>query len=125
MTNLYSTLAQRFETRLDSTFLRVPAGRRLTYREVDHRSACIATVLRDLGVAVGDRVAYASSQAGAYAQERVMPADRLVRIPDGVSDRLATMLAACLAAGRSHASWKVRLAVAGACDLLQVRSGAV
>jgi NADPH2:quinone reductase len=41
------------------------------------------------GVAVGDRVAYASSQAGAYAQERVMPADRLVRIPDGVSDRLA------------------------------------
>ena len=41
------------------------------------------------GVAVGDRVAYASSQAGAYAQERVMPADRLVKIPDGVSDRLA------------------------------------
>ena len=41
------------------------------------------------GVAPGDRVAYVSNQAGAYAQERVMPADRLVRIPDGVSDRLA------------------------------------
>jgi NADPH2:quinone reductase len=41
------------------------------------------------GVAVGERVAYASSQAGAYAQERVLPADRLVKIPDGVSDRLA------------------------------------
>ena len=40
-------------------------------------------------VAVGERVAYASSQPGAYAQERVMPADRLVKIPDGVSDRLA------------------------------------
>jgi len=41
------------------------------------------------GFAVGDRVAYASSQPGAYAQERVMPADRVVKIPDGVSDRLA------------------------------------
>jgi NADPH2:quinone reductase len=41
------------------------------------------------GVAVGDRVAYVSAQPGAYAQERVMPADRLVKIPEGVSDRLA------------------------------------
>src|SRR5512136_1134968 len=41
------------------------------------------------GLSVGDRVAYASGQAGAYAQRRLMPADRLVNIPDGVSDRLA------------------------------------
>ena len=41
------------------------------------------------GVAVGDRVAYVSRQPGAYAQERVVAADRVVRIPDGVSDRLA------------------------------------
>jgi NADPH:quinone reductase len=41
------------------------------------------------GVALGDRVAYASAQPGAYAQYRVVAADRLVRIPDGVSDRLA------------------------------------
>jgi NADPH2:quinone reductase len=41
------------------------------------------------GVAAGDRVAYVSGQSGAYAQERVVPADRLVKIPDGVSDRLA------------------------------------
>jgi NADPH2:quinone reductase len=41
------------------------------------------------GVAVGERVAYVSGQPGAYAQERLMPADRLVKIPDGVSDRLA------------------------------------
>jgi NADPH2:quinone reductase len=40
-------------------------------------------------VKVGDRVAYVSSQPGAYAQERVMPANRLVGIPQGVSDRLA------------------------------------
>ena len=41
------------------------------------------------GVAVGDRVAYASQQPGAYAQERLIAADRVVKIPDGVSDRLA------------------------------------
>jgi len=41
------------------------------------------------GLAVGDRVAYASSQSGAYAQERVISAGRVVKIPDGVSDRLA------------------------------------
>lgn len=41
------------------------------------------------GLAAGDRVAYVSGQPGAYAQERLMPADRLVKIPDGVSDRLA------------------------------------
>lgn len=36
----------------------------------------------------GDRVAYVS-QVGAYAEERLMPADRLVSIPDGVSDETA------------------------------------
>ena len=41
------------------------------------------------GIAPGERVAYVSGAAGAYAQERVLPADRLVKIPDGVSDRLA------------------------------------
>lgn len=34
----------------------------------------------------GDRVAYVHSQPGAYASERVMPADRVVKVPDGVSD---------------------------------------
>jgi NADPH:quinone reductase len=41
------------------------------------------------GLVVGDRVAYASNQPGAYAQERTLPADRVVKIPEGVSDRLA------------------------------------
>lgn len=41
------------------------------------------------GLKSGDRVAYVSSQPGAYAQERVMSADRVVKVPDGVSDRLA------------------------------------
>ena len=36
--------------------------------------------------AVGDRVAYASPPHGAYAQRRLMPARRLVRLPDGISE---------------------------------------
>jgi NADPH2:quinone reductase len=32
----------------------------------------------------GDRVAYAGGPVGAYAEERVMPADRLVKLPAGV-----------------------------------------
>ena len=40
----------------------------------------------------GDRVAYSGGPVGAYSEARVMPADRLVRIPDGVSDRVAATL---------------------------------
>lgn len=36
-------------------------------------------------VAPGDRVAYAGGPLGAYAEERNMPADRLVKLPDGIS----------------------------------------
>jgi NADPH:quinone reductase len=38
---------------------------------------------------VGDRVAYVSRPPGAYAEAALVPADRLVRIPDGVSDEVA------------------------------------
>ena len=38
---------------------------------------------------VGDRVAYGGSAPGAYADYRVMPAARLVQVPDGVSDEAA------------------------------------
>ena len=41
------------------------------------------------GVSVGQRVAYAVSTTGAYAEEAVVPADRLVPVPDDVSDQLA------------------------------------
>jgi len=40
----------------------------------------------------GDRVAYSGGTLGAYSEARVMPADRLVKIPDGVSDRSAATL---------------------------------
>jgi NADPH2:quinone reductase len=35
---------------------------------------------------IGDRVAYASPPPGAYAERRCMPADRLVKVPDGIDD---------------------------------------
>lgn len=40
-------------------------------------------------VQVGDRLAYAGGPPGAYAGHRVVAADRLVPIPDGVSDQTA------------------------------------
>lgn len=41
------------------------------------------------GVAVGDRVAYAGGAPGAYSHTRVIPADRLVPLPDEIDDRRA------------------------------------
>jgi len=41
---------------------------------------------------VGDRVAYAAPPAGAYSEERLMPADRVVKVPEGVSDELAAAM---------------------------------
>lgn len=41
------------------------------------------------GFAVGDRVCYAGGSPGAYAQLRVMPIERLLRTPEGVSDEQA------------------------------------
>ena len=37
-------------------------------------------------VKVGDRVAYSGGPLGAYSEERIMPADRLIVLPDGISD---------------------------------------
>ena len=42
-------------------------------------------------LAVGDRVAYAGS-LGAYTEERLIPAHRLVRVPDAVSDVAAASM---------------------------------
>src|SRR5689334_22528498 len=50
-----------------------------------------AGVIEEVGSGVsdlkpGDRVAYAGGPLGAYSDARVMPADRLVPVPDGISD---------------------------------------
>ena len=46
--------------------------------------------VRDLQV--GQRVAYASPPIGAYAERRLMPADRLVALPEGISDEQAAAM---------------------------------
>ena len=37
----------------------------------------------------GDRVAYASGPLGSYAEARLYPAERAIKLPDGISDRQA------------------------------------
>lgn len=51
-------------------------------------------VIEALGAGVtefklGDRVAYAGGAVGAYASHRIMPADKLVPVPAGISDDIA------------------------------------
>ena len=44
------------------------------------------------GLKPGDRVAYSGGPIGAYADERVMPADRLVPLPEGITDQQAAAM---------------------------------
>ena len=41
---------------------------------------------------IGDRVAYSSGPLGAYAEARVIAAERVVKIPDGISDTQAAAM---------------------------------
>jgi len=61
-------------------------------------------------LAPGDRVAYAYPKPGAYSQYRVMRADKVVRIPEGVSDRLAAaaMLKGLTAQCLLRRVWRIR-----------------
>ena len=43
-------------------------------------------------VKAGDRVAYCVGPLGAYSEARVMPADRLVKLPDGIPERVAATM---------------------------------
>ncbi len=82
----------------------------LNYIDVYHRSGLYplaelpavigmegAGVVEDLGpetagFEVGRRVAYAGLPPGAYAEERVIPAHRLIALPDGIDDRQAAAM---------------------------------
>lgn len=44
------------------------------------------------GFRIGDRVAYGDGPLGAYAQERVFPAERLVKLPAEIDDRTAAAI---------------------------------
>src|SRR5258708_7678019 len=56
-----------------------------------------AGVVEEVGPGVtdlkpGDRVAYGAAPMGAYAQERLIPAERLLTLPDGIDDKTAAAL---------------------------------
>ena len=56
-----------------------------------------AGVVEEVGPGVtdlkpGDRVAYGSSPLGAYAEERLIPADRLIKLPAGIDDKTAAAM---------------------------------
>jgi len=60
-----------------------------------------------LGFVPGDRIVYVNPHYGAYAQERLLPANLALRLPDGVSDEVAASvtvkgLTACLLLRRVH-----------------------
>jgi len=40
----------------------------------------------------GDRVAYGNAPLGAYTEQRLVPADRLVKLPDGIDDKRAAAM---------------------------------
>ena len=43
-------------------------------------------------LSVGDRVAYAAPPVGSYAEERLMPADKVVKVPAGIDSRQAAAM---------------------------------
>nr|VFK44066.1 MAG: NADPH2:quinone reductase [Candidatus Kentron sp. SD]VFK49448.1 MAG: NADPH2:quinone reductase [Candidatus Kentron sp. SD]VFK79167.1 MAG: NADPH2:quinone reductase [Candidatus Kentron sp. SD] len=47
---------------------------------------------KTLNIDVGDRVAYATPPVGAYSEARLIDADRVVRIPDEIDDKIAAAL---------------------------------
>jgi NADPH2:quinone reductase len=56
-----------------------------------------AGVVEELGdgvtdLKVGDRIAYGSAPLGAYAEARLIPADRLLKLPDGIDDQTAAAM---------------------------------
>jgi len=40
----------------------------------------------------GDRIAYGAAPIGSYCEERIIPADRLVKIPEGIADQQAASM---------------------------------
>ncbi len=75
-------------------------------------------------VAVGDRVAYAGIPPGAYAEVRLMPAHRLVKLPESISTRqgAAMMLQGMTARYLLHGCYNVQ---AGDTVLIHAAAGGV
>jgi len=76
------------------------------------------------GFVPGQRVAYAAPPLGAYTEERVMPADRLVPLPDAIDDKQAAamMLKGLTAQYLLHQTYRVQ---AGETILVHAAAGGV
>jgi NADPH2:quinone reductase len=76
------------------------------------------------GIAVGDRIAYVIAPPGAYSEERVVPADRLIKLPEGISDETgaAMMLKGMTAQYLLHQTYTVK---AGDSILIHAAAGGV
>ena len=88
-----------------------------------------AGVVEEVGEGVtefkhGDRVAYGSAPLGAYAEARLIPAERLLKLPDGISDHTAAamMLKGLTTEYLIRRSYKVR---AGDTILMHAAAGGV
>jgi NADPH2:quinone reductase len=75
-------------------------------------------------IKVGDRVAYAGGAVGAYSQQRVMSADRLVKLPDAISfdEGAAMMLQGMTAQYLLRSTYRVK---AGDTILIHAAAGGV
>lgn len=75
-------------------------------------------------VEAGDRVAYAGGPPGSYSEARVMPAERLVRLPEAIPDRQAAgaMLKGLTAWYLTHRTYPVK---AGDTVLVHAAAGGV
>ena len=76
------------------------------------------------GLSVGDRVCYPAGPLGSYSQARTIAADRLVKIPDSLSDKdtAAIMLKGCTVEYLIHRTYKVH---AGDTVLFHAAAGGV
>jgi NADPH2:quinone reductase len=66
-----------------------PLGELPTTPGMEAAGVVVATGEGVKDLSQGDRVAYAGLPPGAYAEERLIPAHRLVRLPDAISDQQA------------------------------------
>lgn len=75
-------------------------------------------------LAVGDRVAYANIPVGAYAEQRLIPAERIVKLPDEIDDctAAAMMLKGMTAEYLLRRTYKLR---AGETVLIHAAAGGV
>lgn len=61
-------------------------------------------------ITVGDRIAYVITPPGAYSEERIVPANRLIKLPEAISEEMgaAMMLKGMTAQYLLHQTYKVK-----------------